>query len=178
VTSNFHREVAEQSRTVVTKGLAGFFNSLHHTLRWDGGVLQEGRSEHRNVQADGRGLEIMPSAFWTGPPLIAARPAGLGPHTLILPAHHHWSTTEQSGLSVALGRTRTAALNALAKPCGTGELAQRLDISPASASQHMSVLRASGLVATERRGRSVRHSLTKIGWNILLQNDGEHEPSP
>ncbi|MGY0232937.1 ArsR/SmtB family transcription factor [Longispora urticae] len=50
---------------------------------------------------------------------------------------------------------------------GTGELATRVGISPASASQHAAVLRAAGLLSTARVGKSVRHTVTGAGAALL-----------
>ena len=45
-------------------------------------------------------------------------------------------------------------------PIEVGALAQRLGISQPNASQHLALLRASGLVAVERRGREMRYQLS------------------
>ncbi|WP_394296739.1 ArsR/SmtB family transcription factor [Nocardiopsis gilva] len=66
-----------------------------------------------------------------------------------------------------LGRTRASVLRTLSTDHTTGELARRLDISMASASEHASLLRAAGLVASERQGNTVRHSLTPLGMELL-----------
>ncbi|WP_433356011.1 helix-turn-helix domain-containing protein [Microtetraspora malaysiensis] len=42
-----------------------------------------------------------------------------------------------------------------------------LDISPASASEHASLLREAGLVSSERRGNRVWHRLTPLGLEFL-----------
>ncbi|WP_308307697.1 winged helix-turn-helix domain-containing protein [Streptomyces sp. ISL-10] len=68
-----------------------------------------------------------------------------------------------------LGRTRAAVLDALADPSGhtTKQLAQRLNISPTSASEHATALRAVGLVTTLRQANTVRHTTTPLGTNLL-----------
>lgn len=55
----------------------------------------------------------------------------------------------------------------LADGCTTGELARRLDISPAGASQHATVLRRAGLVLSTRRRNLVLHTLTPLGRALL-----------
>ena len=60
-------------------------------------------------------------------------------------------------------------LRALAAPRGTVELAGVVGISPASASEHATVLRDANLIETSREGRAARHSLTPLGRTILGQ---------
>jgi len=47
-----------------------------------------------------------------------------------------------------------------AGPCEVGRLADELEISQPNVSQHLAVLRASGLVDADRFGREVRYRLT------------------
>uniref|UniRef100_UPI0013D788E8 ArsR family transcriptional regulator n=1 Tax=Fodinicola feengrottensis TaxID=435914 RepID=UPI0013D788E8 len=49
---------------------------------------------------------------------------------------------------------------ALAGPTSTGDLARRLEVTPAAVSQHLGVLRGAGLVTTDRRGRGAIHMRT------------------
>ncbi|MDG4865877.1 winged helix-turn-helix domain-containing protein, partial [Streptomyces sp. T-3] len=69
------------------------------------------------------------------------------------------------------GRTRSAVLASVDGGCTTGELARRVGVSAASASQHATVLRESGLLATVRDGNSVLHTVTPLGA-ALLQGGG------
>jgi DNA-binding transcriptional ArsR family regulator len=45
-------------------------------------------------------------------------------------------------------------------PCEVGKIAEELGMTQPNVSQHLSVLRASGLVDSERDGREVRYRLT------------------
>jgi DNA-binding transcriptional ArsR family regulator len=119
---------------------------------------------------DGHGLQIVPSALWTGPPLFSIGPRESGGSALIYPARPTGMPDSANGspdLAGLLGRTRAAALRALRDPCGTAELAARLGISAPSASEHATALRGADLIQTARRGRSVRHSLTPLGRSLL-----------
>jgi DNA-binding MarR family transcriptional regulator len=49
----------------------------------------------------------------------------------------------------------------------TGEIARRLRISPAAASQHTTVLRNAGLLVSHRHRNTVRHTLTPLGRAML-----------
>ncbi|GIH18626.1 helix-turn-helix domain-containing protein [Rugosimonospora africana] len=70
-----------------------------------------------------------------------------------------------------LGRHRAELLAALRSPATTTDLARALRVSPSAVSQHLRVLRDSGLVATERSGRSVLYLTTERGLDLL-------EPAP
>ena len=70
----------------------------------------------------------------------------------------------------ALGdRTRRAILECLAEqPCAVGELAERLAVSRPAVSQHLKVLKATGLVSDEAVGTRHIHRLNPAGVSVLL----------
>ncbi|ONI49901.1 Helix-turn-helix domain protein [Streptomyces sp. IB2014 011-1] len=70
-------------------------------------------------------------------------------------------------LASLLGRTRAAALLATRVGCTTTELARRLGVSAAAASQHTRVLRDADLITTTRRGGAVLHLITPLGTALL-----------
>ncbi|WP_229403573.1 ArsR/SmtB family transcription factor [Micromonospora okii] len=70
-------------------------------------------------------------------------------------------------LAALLGGTRAAVLTAVGAGCGTTELARRVGVSAATASQHASVLRAAGLIDTRRTGGAVLHTLRPLGRYML-----------
>ncbi|WP_260867790.1 winged helix-turn-helix domain-containing protein [Streptomyces sp. SAJ15] len=74
-----------------------------------------------------------------------------------------------TALATLLGRTRAAVLQTLADPSGhtTKQLAQSLGISPASASERATALRAAGLVTSLRHANTVRHTATPLGTKLL-----------
>ena len=80
-----------------------------------------------------------------------------------MPAAEHGART----LGKLVGQTRSAVLHGVGGGCTTSELARRVGVSLASASQHASVLREAGLVTTRRAGRSVAHRLTARGREML-----------
>ncbi|OXM48883.1 transcriptional regulator [Amycolatopsis alba DSM 44262] len=49
----------------------------------------------------------------------------------------------------------------------TSEVAAGTGISATSASQHLTVLRESGLIDTTRRGRARHHTITTLGGMII-----------
>ena len=71
-------------------------------------------------------------------------------------------------LAALLGATRAAVLVATACGDSTSRLADRLNVSVASVSQHQTTLRTAGLVRSSRRARAVHHDLTPLGVQLLL----------
>ncbi len=146
-------------------------------VRWRPPVLEAPYPRRTEVRLQGRGLIITPRIFSTRAvnflwdPLDAAQPPRLtvpalrGPLTgggLAEPAG-----SAGRNLESLLGRTRAAALRVTAEGCTTTELARRLNVSAAAASQHATVLRNTGLITTSRRGGSVLHLITPLGLALL-----------
>jgi DNA-binding transcriptional ArsR family regulator len=101
---------------------------------------------------------------------VAMRPIAAG--TLRYPARGIASLWEpdavtSDALAALLGRTRAAMLALLAAPATTGDIAERLDVTPGAVSQHLGVLRAAGLVASRRDGRTLLHLRTERGDALL-----------
>jgi DNA-binding transcriptional ArsR family regulator len=178
VRATFRRDVDSRLPVLANEGFTGLFATLHPRMRFqDGAFIKPGPL--RVMELDGEGLQLMPSAFWRGLPAFAIRPAVRGGNALIYPAapitpgevtdpeplEPRAATAER--LAGLLGRTRAAALHALRQPRTTTDLAGQLAISLASASEHTRTLREANLVRTTRHGRSVRHSLTPLGQQLL-----------
>ena len=63
-------------------------------------------------------------------------------------------------LKVLANPRRLDILHQLAEgPMGVGRLAARLDLSQPNVSQHLAVMRSTGLVETERNGREIRYRI-------------------
>jgi len=143
-------------------------------------VLEVAHSHNADIYLDGRGLVIAPTVFSTPqvglwyPPLDPAKALTLAVPTLSGASLETalWEGvgefTPQS-LDDLLGRTRAAVLRAAVGGCSTTELARRLNISPATASHHATVLRNAHLVTTRREGKAVLHAVTSLGIALLEQ---------
>ena len=83
------------------------------------------------------------------------------------PASGRRQTGVAALLGTLFGSTRAQTLLAVGAGCSTTELAQRLKVSLATASQHASALRAKGLLSTHRRGRRVEHLPTALALRLL-----------
>lgn len=131
-----------------------------------------------NIHLGGRGLVLVPSVFCPRitPYVSVADPDA--PVVLFYPAvrdvtdaHRLWMRRRPGSahrtLVALLGTTRAAALEVLIDGSTTTELARRLNVSPATASHHATILRAAGLISTRRHGGAVLHTVTPLGIALL-----------
>lgn len=149
-------------------GVEAMLASLRPVLRWDAPVLSADYPLPLDVHLGGRGLLLIPSYFCWATPVALVDPA-LMP-VLVYPVEHppDWlAGGRRRALEALLGRTRAAVLAALVTTSTSTELARRLGISPASASEHVGVLRDAGLVVSRRSGRAVWHTLTPLAEAVL-----------
>ncbi|HLK76987.1 MAG TPA: winged helix-turn-helix domain-containing protein [Streptosporangiaceae bacterium] len=181
VVSSFHGDMARRMPVLAAGGHEVLFDTIDDRLRWrEDGLDRQGNNGE--YELGGAGIVLIPSVFWSGPPVFglgdglriehklmyAARPNGQPAE----PALTGQMRADQAGadyLAALLGPTRAAVLRALAEPRSTAELADAVEISAASASEHAKVLREANLIDTRRQGRSVRHSLTPMGRSIVGQ---------
>ncbi|MDQ7904361.1 winged helix-turn-helix domain-containing protein [Phytohabitans sp. ZYX-F-186] len=145
-------------------------------MSWQSPVLLSPYPEDYDLHLGGRGLLLVPSFFcWRTPvtlinpelPPVLVYPVERDPHWL---GHHPGKTPACGDRAVAalLGSTRAAVLDTVGRaPATTKEIAHRLRISAPSASEHATILRGAGLIATRRSGNTVLHSLTPTGAALL-----------
>ncbi|WP_320065983.1 helix-turn-helix domain-containing protein [Micromonospora sp. RTGN7] len=166
-----------RARAMLDRGVEGLLASLRPLARWDSGVLEiRGYPDSRELHLDGRGLLLVPSFFCAGTPVALLDPAlqpvlvypvdrlgGLAP----TPGEGGATGDAREALAALLGRTRASVLEATYEGRTTGEVARRLRISPAAASQHATVLRKAGLLVSHRDRNTVLHTLTPLGRAIL-----------
>ncbi|MFD7655980.1 ArsR/SmtB family transcription factor [Actinosynnema sp. NPDC059797] len=174
-----------RSRVAMNRGVELLLSTLHPKADWTAPVLEVPGGPERDVHLDGRGLVLVPSLFLTGRCAVLLDPVGADRPVLVFAATpdveqaaHLWRVGGggNNALGALMGQTRAAALQALAESCTTGELAERLGISSAGASQHASVLRQAGLITTRRNRHAVLHTLTSLGA-ALLDGDGTAVPA-
>ncbi len=169
--ASFDSDLAWRRRHLAERGVGAALAGLYPGSRWTGTTLEVEVPEDTEHAPAGRGLTLMPSAFWTGRPMIGTHSDGsmlflypaLTPVPLI-------DTEPGDALAALLGRTRAAALELLVEDRTTGELALKLRISAASASAHAKTLRAAGLVTTRRTGKAVSHVATPLGLRLLRES--------
>jgi DNA-binding transcriptional ArsR family regulator len=175
VLSSFYGDIARRMPVLAAGGHEVMFETLHEQLHWRDDGLERGGLD-AEFDLGGDGLLLVPTAFWTGPPVFVVGDGARVPHAMMYAAQPNGQgalpLADQAGidsLATLIGPTRAAVLRALAEPQGTASLADTVGISPASASEHTKVLREAYLIETHREGRSVRHALTPLGRTMLGQ---------
>jgi DNA-binding transcriptional ArsR family regulator len=169
---------SRRARALLDGGVEGLLASLRPAMRWESGVLEvRDYPDSRELRLDGRGLLLVPSFFCARTPVALLDPAL--PPVLVYPVDRLGGLAPAPGagapaagagrdaLAALLGRTRAAVLEATDDGCTTGEVARRLHISPAAASQHATVLRNAGLLVSHRERNTVLHTLTPLGRAML-----------
>jgi DNA-binding transcriptional ArsR family regulator len=165
-------DVAHRAAVRAAQGIGGVLATLHPAIRWNDPILEVGiPGRSRSIDLGGRGLVLVPSAFAWPDPIVLLD--GTGQPVLLYPAREllalwHTPAYDRDVLAGLLGGTRAAVLLAAARGDSTSDLAERLGVSVAAASQHLTVLRNAGLVSRTRRGRAVHHDLTALGVQLLL----------
>ncbi|MFP3992794.1 winged helix-turn-helix domain-containing protein [Streptomyces sp. E11-3] len=132
-----------------------------------------------DIKLEGRGLLLIPSLFGSDCSTIndAAEPQPWVTYPIrtddrpVLSAMATAAalTTVPRSLSALLGRTRATVLCVITdRPgCTTTELAEHAGISPASASEHATVLRSANLITTARHRNTALHAPTPAGTALL-----------
>jgi DNA-binding transcriptional ArsR family regulator len=159
---------AVRARALLDGGVEGLLKSLRPAVRWRRPVLETDYPVDQELRLNGRGLLLVPSVFCERTPVSLLDPSL--PPTLVYPIDDGGpaETPADDGLAALVGSTRGEVLRRLGEAAATtSELARVLDISTASASQHASVLRRSGLVVSRRAGNAVIHRITPLGAALL-----------
>jgi DNA-binding transcriptional ArsR family regulator len=163
-------DVAYRARQVAAGGAEALFADLHPDLHWHDGRLRLEQVEwptDLTVNRGPGGLVLIPVAL--GPAKVMIKKNTTTQTTVRYPARGVgalWTAGVQppAGSTVRLlGRVRAELLEALRSPATTTDLARVLDVTPSAVSQHLRVLRESGLVARERAGRNVLYMTTDLG---------------
>ncbi|WP_434449413.1 ArsR/SmtB family transcription factor [Lentzea sp. E54] len=171
-------ECDARGRAALTEGVESLLSTLHPRIRWDPPVLDvPGGPAGEELRLDGNGLVLSPSLFLvTRPGVVLGAERLSGRPALVFAAppdraisERIWQAPQHSGRALAalVGMTRAAALRVLTDTCTTGQLAERLGISCAGASQHTAVLRQNGLITTRRVRNTALHTVTPLGAALL-----------
>ncbi|MEW1590046.1 helix-turn-helix domain-containing protein [Micromonospora vinacea] len=163
-------DVTARARTLAEDGAAVLLNDLHRQVRWEDDTLVVAQRHCLAPDvADGLGLVLTPSVFvW---PSVLSVSAGDAPQ-LAYPARGLGTVWEgpkgvPEALAAVIGRGRARLLTELTSPVSTTELARRSGMSPGGVSQHLTTLRAAGLVVTQRRGRTLLSARTDLAEALL-----------
>jgi DNA-binding transcriptional ArsR family regulator len=159
-----------RSRALVRGGVDKLLKSYWPLMRWHYPVLEVQYPYDRTLHLGGRGLLLSPSYFcWHYPVALADDDL---PPMLSYPLLHKVegdADPERPSTAALLGTTRAAVLQATSEGLTTGEIAKRVGIGAPTASHHLTVLRDSGLIASQRKQTSMLHILTPLGAALLRQ---------
>ncbi|WP_282793798.1 winged helix-turn-helix domain-containing protein [Streptomyces sp. CC224B] len=186
ITSATAADRGARTRQVADGGMEHLLSMLHpRRIRWNPPVLELAMLSgfDGDLHLEGRGLLLAPSAFALEAPSIdidaqpqpvLRYPLGGSSATPLLPPSAPGPSTDRPALAALVGRTRAAALEAIAEHpgCSTKELATLIRAASPSASEHATALREAGLVRTTRHRNTALHSPTALGLSLL------HAPHP
>jgi DNA-binding transcriptional ArsR family regulator len=165
-------DIAYRARQFADGGAQRLFADLHPDLHWrDGRLTVERWRTDRVVRVVPGGLVLIPVVL--GAEYVMIKGHSTTQTTVRYPARGVgalWTagTRPARGSAVRLlGRARASLLEALRAPATTTDLAGALGVTPSAVSQHLAVLRDSGLVVSERSGRSVLYLTTDRGLALL-----------
>ncbi|WP_345666340.1 winged helix-turn-helix domain-containing protein [Streptomyces venetus] len=178
--------VADQAlrrRQAAHGGLHALLSGLNpRHIKWKPPVLELAMANGADddIHLSGCGLLLIPSVFGVASPVLGvsaepqpylAYPVRHDDTDLALPPTETAQvlSTVPNSMTTLLGHTRAIVLWTIAhRPgCTTTELARHAGISPASASQHATVLRTAGLTTTVRHHNTALHTTTPLGTSLL-----------
>jgi DNA-binding transcriptional ArsR family regulator len=165
-------DIAYRAKQLAAGGADQLFTDLHPDLRWKRGRLTlDHDPRDRTIIPKRAGLVLLPVVL--GPSNVLIKGFTSTQITLRYPARGVgtlWTagTRPVHGSTIRLlGRQRAALLEALRSPANTTDLARALSVTPSAISQHLRVLRQSGLITGERIGRTVLYLTTERGLDLL-----------
>jgi DNA-binding transcriptional ArsR family regulator len=170
-------DLAYRADELASTGLHHLLNHVHPKVSFNGEDLMVRSQFDVTRQAGTSGLVLVPCVFaWPDvlivdtepyPVTISYTPRGAG--TL-------WQTRRETRTRPAaklIGRSRAEILALLDMPLTTSQLAEQTEMSQPAVSQHLAVLRNSGLIEARRSGRMVFNTRTPLGHALLEGGDDD-----
>ncbi|RII14244.1 Helix-turn-helix domain protein [Streptomyces sp. YIM 130001] len=150
-------------------GMTAVLDTLDPFVRRDS-VLSAPYPVDADLWLRGRGVRLIPSFFCHTAPIAIADPRL--PPVVVYPVRPTGASVaapdgRAAALAALLGAGRSRVLGALPAASTTGALALHLGMSASTVSGHLTVLRDSGLVHSERSGVHVVHRVTARGRHLL-----------
>lgn len=174
-------EAARKATVLTYHGVDALLRGLHPAVTWRPPVLTVPSLTDADIELAGRGIFLAPTLFCSPLPRLwlgddPDRPAVLAyqlPFDPVLANPFATGPDREPNGAPALGRllgsTRSNLLHTIAAVPGltTADLAHRVDVALATASEHATVLREAGLITTHRDGNRVRHYPTATATALL-----------
>lgn len=174
-------DVAHRTDQFASGGLTEVFDHLHPEVSYRDGRLLIDKPHHcaHRLDLTGTGVVLLPCVFnW---PTLIVDCCGVDQPSLTYPPRGVGNlcqdeTGQADALAALIGRTRASLLNALSLPRSTTQLAAEFNLTAAAVSQHLKVLKETGLVAPRRRGRTVLYERT-TAVAALLSSTSRSRPT-
>ncbi|MEJ1088602.1 DUF5937 family protein [Microbacterium sp. Mu-80] len=165
-------DVAVRSRTIATDGIGRMASGIHSAVSWgDDAVRVALRRHSEQVDCRGSGMVLVPSVMGSLGCMVLTEPPAQP--TLFYPAQGvtagwaHDGVDTATALSTLMGEARAEILLASHVARTTSQVAADTGIAVSTASHHLSVLRASGLVTSTRDGNRMLHLRTPLGEAVV-----------
>jgi DNA-binding transcriptional ArsR family regulator len=167
-------DVAFRAAELTRRGAEAMLSGLHPEVTVHGETMRIAKKADDDRDLSGAGLVLVPSVFsWPNvifvpgtdrPSVLTYAARGVGN---VWGGHDEDRQSDEDALGALIGRSRAAILLTLGLPHSTTELALKLGQSPPAVSQHLAVLRRSGLVTSWRNGRSVLYRRTPLATSVV-----------
>jgi DNA-binding transcriptional ArsR family regulator len=167
-------DVAFRAGALAQRGLFALLDDLHAEATVQGHDLLVNKPHHASETYRATRLILTPCVF--GYPSLVLEDGEPGVFGLTYPAHgvgRVWEGLEppdheaDNPLAALFGRTRAAILERAAVPVTTTQMARELGQSPGSVSEHLTVLKANGLLSSRRAGRRVLYWQTPLAQSMI-----------
>lgn len=160
-------DISYRGHIVTQQGTGAMLNGLGPAITYADGLLKVDRvaEQSRTEHVDGRGLVLQPTLF--GPHAVIPFDPGAEPLLGYPPRGqaHLWSVVEppsRHDLAQLIGTPRAHILELLTHPRTTTDLVSELKVTPSAVSQHLQLLRRTGLVEPQRTGKQVLYRPTEL----------------
>ena len=160
-------DISYRGHVLTQHGTGAMLNGLGPAITYADGLLKVDSvaAVSRTEAVDGRGLVLQPSLF--GPHAVIPFDPGADPILGYPPRGQAnlWSVVEppsQQDLAQLIGTPRAHILELLTHPRTTTDLAGELKVTPSAVSQHLQLLRRTGLVEPQRTGKQVLYRPTEL----------------
>ncbi|GAA1148556.1 DUF5937 family protein [Kribbella jejuensis] len=160
-------DISYRGHVLTQYGTGAMLNGLGPAITYADGLLKVDRvaAISRTEKINGRGLVLQPTLF--GPHAVIPFDPGADPLLGYPPRGQAnlWSVAEppsHQDLAQLIGTPRARILDLLTHPRTTTDLAGELQVTPSAVSQHLQLLRRTGLVEPQRIGKQVLYRPTEL----------------
>lgn len=174
ITAVAEAEVFRRGQQQAVEGTTTVLNDLHDRVHWNGETLHVSGTACLGARdLNGGGLCLVPSVFvWPSVLVVAdARTAQLAYPCGGVATVWEGGFPSRRALEQVLGRSKARLLVALHAPLSTTEAAARLELSASGTSEHLTALRAAGLVRAHRSGRTILNIRTPLADALITGSD-------